>query len=266
MQVLRKGSRGDEVVRWQVFLCGLDFDPVFGTVEADGNFGDITDRATKAFQKHSGLKPDGVVGNRTYAKAMEQGLDLVTDPAEDEDGPNWPARPKNLQPLVSNDERMALFGRFQYESAPRADNPEAIKITDGWESTNIVRLQLPQLVGVENAPRDGSVRFHTKVADHVVALFKAWHEAGLMPRVLTWAGSYVPRYVRGSRTTLSNHAFGSAFDINVKWNRLGVQPALKGAEGCVRELVALANQHSFYWGGHYPHRVDGMHFEFAKKV
>jgi D-alanyl-D-alanine carboxypeptidase/Putative peptidoglycan binding domain len=264
MQVLRRGSRGEDVARWQHFLLGQDFDEVFHRVEADGIFGEITEKATKAFQQHYGMKPDGIVGNRTVGKAMEYGFQLLDDPADDEAGPNWPPRPKDLQPLVSNDERMQLFGRFQF--VPDPDNPAAIKITDNWESSNIVKVNLPQLVGISNAPQGGVARFHNKVADRVVALFNAWQEAGLMGRVLTWQGSYVPRYVRGSRTNLSNHSFGSAFDINFKWNRLGIQPALKGAEGSVRELVSLANQHSFYWGGHYASRLDGMHFEFAKKV
>jgi hypothetical protein len=41
-------------------------------------------------------------------------------------------------------------------------------------------------------------------------------------------------------------------------------PALKGKQGCVRELVPIANQHGIYWGGHFKRRPDGMHFELAK--
>ncbi len=266
MQILRRGSRGDDVTRWQQFLRGQDFDTVFLLVEADGNFGEITERATKKFQQHHGMTADGIVGNRTWGKAMEQGLDLIDDPDEGEEGPNWPPQPKNLQPLVTNDERMRLFGNFQFVSDPKPDNPEAIKITDGWEGDNIVKIAIPQLKGISDAPKSGQVRFHGKVADQAAALFKAWQEEGLLVRVLTWGGAYVSRYVRGSRQILSNHAFGSAFDINVSWNRLGTRPALKGEQGSVRELVSLANQHGFYWGGHYSQRLDGMHFEFAKKL
>ena len=73
----------------------------------------------------------------------------------------------------------------------------------------------------------------------------------------------MPRFVRGSRTILSNHSFGTAFDINVPWNLLGSVPALVGQKGSVRELVPIANQNGFYWGGHFP-RKDGMHFSIAK--
>ena len=72
------------------------------------------------------------------------------------------------------------------------------------------------------------------------------------------------RRVRGSATKLSNHAFGAALDINYAWNKLGHIPALIGSRGSLRELVPIANQLGFYWGGHYAGRKDGMHFEVAK--
>ena len=56
----------------------------------------------------------------------------------------------------------------------------------------------------------------------------------------------MPRFVRGSTTSLSNHAFGSAFDINVPFNRLGARPALVGQKGSVRRLVKTAHRHGFY--------------------
>ena len=62
---------------------------------------------------------------------------------------------------------------------------------------------------------------------------------------------------------LSNHAFGTAFDINVPFNPLGARPALIGKQGSVRELVPIANEHGFFWGGHFGKRPDGMHFEVA---
>jgi hypothetical protein len=32
----------------------------------------------------------------------------------------------------------------------------------------------------------------------------------------------------------------------------------------VRELVPIANELGWYWGGHYRKRLDGMHFELVK--
>ncbi len=167
-------------------------------------------------------------------------------------------------PLVSTADRQRVFGAFRFQPAPVPGNPEAIRILDGWAEANIVRVTIPQLVGVEGAPRDGAVWFHKAASAQLVNLFQAWDDAGLIHLVETWAGSFVPRFIRGSRTALSNHAFGTAFDINAAWNGLGAMPARAGSHGSVRELVPLANEFGFFWGGHYTRRRDGMHFEVAK--
>ena len=63
--------------------------------------------------------------------------------------------------------------------------------------------------------------------------------------------------------TLSNHAWGTAFDINAALNPRGTVPVFRGQPGSVRELVPRANDLGFYWGGHFSRR-DGMHFEVAR--
>ena len=52
-------------------------------------------------------------------------------------------------------------------------------------------------------------------------------------------------------------------DINADDNPFNNQPALCPMRGCVRELVASANEIGFFWGGHFSSPKDGMHFEFA---
>jgi hypothetical protein len=124
-------------------------------------------------------------------------------------------------------------------------------------------VQIPGLVGIKGAPSSGKVQLHRLVAPKVIELFAVWESAGLLGTVLTWGGSFVPRFIRGSKTVLSSHAHGSAFDINAAWNGLGVVPARLGAKGSVRQLVSAANALGFYWGGHFS-RPDGMHFELAE--
>lgn len=256
MNVLRVGATGAEVEQWQNFLLGQGFDVV-----ADGSFGPKTKTATAAFQAKYGLGADGVVGRGTLAKAIELGFGEVQDDDTGEDSPNWPPAP-DFGPLSAQG-RADLFGTFRYEPAPTAANPEGIVIRDNWAVTNIMKVEIPQLVGKVGAPGNGQVQFHAKGAAQLKALWAAWEAEGLLPLVLSWAGSYVPRFVRGSRTYLSNHAWGTAFDINAGWNGLGAEPALVGKMGSVRKLVPIANDHGFFWGGHYSGRRDGMHFEVA---
>jgi peptidoglycan hydrolase-like protein with peptidoglycan-binding domain len=265
MQTLREGSQGPEVEAWQNFLIGQGFD----VGVADGDFGPRTKRATIAFQEAHGLVGDGVAGNRSFGEAARLGFQVAeeveADPADpDPRGINWPPPPADLAPISGTAARQAAFGRFAFESDPSPDNPERIAITDGWDRDNIARIEIPQLAGISGAPASTGIWFFRAAHPQLQALWQAWENEGLLDRVVNWAGSYVPRFIRGSRTSLSNHAFGTAFDINTRQNGLGAIPAAVGKQGSVRELVPLANAHGFYWGGHFRNRPDGMHFEIAE--
>ncbi len=260
MATLRKGKKGVTVKRWQLFLIGQGFSPG----NADGVFGEETASATIEFQKKYKLDADGVVGNQSFGQAMLLGFEMVTDTDNvAESGPNWPPTPGFL-PLTSNSQRQNVFGKFNYVHAPTTDCPERIKVVDGWENENIVSVKIPQLSGKKVASKKGIVRFHRLGANQLISLYQHWEDAKLLDKILTYEGAYDPRFVRGSQTMLSNHAFGSAFDLNYAWNPLGAQPALVSMKGSVRDLVPIANEHGFYWGGHYKGRPDGMHFEIAK--
>jgi hypothetical protein len=258
LPALRSGSVGARVFMWQSFLRGRGYDPG----PADGQFGEKTKSATIEYQTERGLIPDGIVGQQTLLKAAAQGFELAEQPGATNRGSDFPPLP-DFAPLITNEERSQIFGRFEFEAAPTVSEREAVRILGGWESRNIVKVTIPQLRGIRGARGRDYMRFHRLGASQLQALWMAWEEANLLDRVLTFEGSFNARFVRGSTTNLSNHAFGSGFDINYAWNRLGHMPALVGQRGSVRELVPIANEHGFFWGGHYSGRKDGMHFEIA---
>jgi len=185
---------------------------------------------------------------------------------------NWPAAPTTLtQPTPEITKQ--LFGTFEYE-AIQGQQGCPIKIKGTWEQDNITTVDIPQLTGKINGTTNkaiakGAIKFNKKAQKQLQRLWNAWETAGLLDRVLTFDGGFVPRFIKrkdGScATSLSNHAWGSAFDINAAFNGLGEEPALVGQKGCTRELVEIANQHGFYWGGHFGTK-DGMHFEVAKII
>ncbi|HYH47527.1 MAG TPA: M15 family metallopeptidase [Thermoanaerobaculia bacterium] len=259
MRLLKLGVKGPDVKRWQHFLLGQGATDVV----ASGTFDEPTREATREFQRRHELDVDGKVGDQTLGQALLLGFSVVADPADEEEtGPNFPAKP-DFAPLVGTQERQKIFGRFRFRPAPVAGNRENIEILDNWEAQNIVAVEVPQLAGVHGAPASRRPRFHRRAAGQFQALWKDWEDEGLLDQVLTWHGTFTPRFVRGSTSTLSNHAFGSAFDINVAFNPLGARPALVGQHGSVRRLVRVAHRHGFYWGGHFT-RIDGMHFEVAQ--
>lgn len=253
MQVLEKGMTGPAVERWQIFLIGQGLGEVGAT---DGKFGEKTRKATIEFQKRFGLEPDGKVGNKTLGRAMLLGLEAFKDPADIPPPPPFKA-------LASTAARQKVFGAFAFKHKPLPNNKEHIVITDGWDTKNIVRVKIPQLIGVKGAQPDGSVFFHQLAASQLIAVWDAWEKAKLLDRVLSYAGAFNPRFIRGKIGQLSNHAFGTAFDINAEFNPLGTRPVSVGQKGSVRELVVIAREHGFFWGGNFQKRPDGMHFEVA---
>jgi D-alanyl-D-alanine carboxypeptidase/Predicted Peptidoglycan domain len=200
-----------------------------------------------------------VVARASAPSAVPRSDDRAADTIK---GSHFPPRP-DFAPLVTNRQRETLFGHYQYVSAPQPGNPEAIRIAGSWEHDNIVEVLIPQLRKALGDKAPNSIRFHRLAAGQLQSLWAEWERAGLLNRILSFGGGFVARFVRGSRSVLSNHAFGSAFDINEAYNPFGQRPVSNGRKGCVRDLVPIANRCGFYWGGHYQGRTDGMHFEIA---
>ena len=251
MLALRLGSTGPVVTSWQRFLRGQGI-PLL----ADGEFGPQTHAATVKWQRDtpaaSGqrLQPDGVVGAHTARVAVALGWALF-EFAPDE--------PRPLAPLTVA-EKDALFGRFEYKPEPTRRNPERVRILGEWRRENLLRITLPKAGGAQQ-----QVWIHRVVAEPLQGVFEELEQHGLVERVVSIDGGFASRFVRGSRTVLSNHAYGSAIDLNAKYNRRGTCPAEQGEEGSVRELVPVFARWGFFWGGHYRGRPDGMHFEYVKR-
>ncbi len=203
--------------------------------------------------------PPPVAADGSDPPALPRKIDRAADNIK---GSNFPPRP-DFRPLVTNRQREALFGRYEYLRVPQRGNPEAIRILGNWERDNIVDVAVPQLRKALGDKAPISIRFHRLAAAQLQSLWAEWESAGLLNRILSFGGGFAARFVRGSRSLLSNHAFGSAFDINEAYNPFGQRPVSNGRKGCVRDLVPIANRCGFYWGGHYQSRTDGMHFEIA---
>jgi hypothetical protein len=258
-QIIKKGDRNDLVGDWQSFLRGENI--YLGSIDDD--FGNATDIATKKFQKKYGLKDDGIVGDTTYKKAVSLGFHQNQVVTSITDNTNVPPKP-NFLPITGNATRDKLFGKIEYVPNPSKSNPEGIKITNNFETENIVKVNLPALSIATNGAFK-SMRFHKECEYQLVKMFERFEKENLHTKILSFAGAFYPRYIRGSRTQLSNHSWGTAFDINVPYNGLNKVPAMIGQKGCIRELVPIANECGFYWGGHFS-RKDGMHFEIAKII
>lgn len=86
--VLKRGSRGDGVRAWQQLLRNDGY----LQVAVDGEFGDVTDQATRDWQSKRGLEADGEVGPATRAK-----IGTPASAPKPATLPQTPARPQNAK-------------------------------------------------------------------------------------------------------------------------------------------------------------------------
>jgi hypothetical protein len=113
-----------------------------------------------------------------------------------------------------------------------------------------------------------AVRLRKGAPGNLLVLFAAWFDKSVEDieggELDDWG--YAERPIRGSTTTLSNHASGTAMDLNATRHPLGkrgtftpaqaakIRAELKRYGGCIR------------WGGDYSGRPDEMHFEIVRDV
>jgi D-alanyl-D-alanine carboxypeptidase/Putative peptidoglycan binding domain len=272
-----------EVQRWQYFLRKSGYAQA-GKIDAD--FGTNTETATKFFQVNCGITPTGKVDLRTIERAATFGYVVVDDDYYATRQGDYPKPPTALT-SPNSATRNRDFSCFKFLQRPLANRPDAEAMViqgscDGaipdWTEANIVRVEVPQLTFAIGYT--GSIRVHRNAAEAIQALFANWEREGLLHLILSYEGCFVPRYKRkhappglGGHTvkkssdvgSLSNHSFGSAFDINYTDNQLGTEPAACGMRGSVRELVDAATAAGIYWGGFFSNK-DGMHFEISELV
>lgn len=140
-----------------------------------------------------------------------------------------------------------------------------------WSLAHMREVMIPQLAeyGIRH-----SVTFHYKAAAKAVALWAEWDRRGLLNEIDSWDGSWVTRFKRQNGTiaerlakvpqlnefNLSNHAWGTAFDINAALYPLGTKHVTLG----YLELVPVAEALGWAWGGNFKVRPDPMHWELVK--
>ncbi|HCG55315.1 MULTISPECIES: peptidoglycan-binding protein [Brevibacterium] len=85
---------------------------------------------------------------------------------------------------------------------------------------------------------------------------------------LKWPGNwgYAERPIRGSSTTLSNHASGTAIDLNAPQHPLGTSPNANFSSSQITKIHRILNDCDgvLRWGGDYRGRKDPMHVEINK--
>jgi hypothetical protein len=140
------------------------------------------------------------------------------------------------------------LGSFRYTPGPNG----TISPDRSWVARNIATRKVPIL---------GTVTCHRLMLPQLEGALRELQRAGLAHLVNVrdyhyQGGCYVPRFKRGSSTSLSMHAWGLAVDINVATNPAGA------ASRQDPRLVAIFERWGFRWGGRWS-PPDAHHFELA---
>ncbi len=141
----------------------------------------------------------------------------------------------------------AAIGTFRYT----AIGGGRIQPEQSWVDSHISTEEVPIL---------GSVTCNRYIMPQLRAALTEVVTRGLADTIHPgeYAGCYYPRFIAGS-TSLSNHSFGTALDLNVPGNQRGTVGEMD------RDVVAIFKKWGFAWGGDWNY-TDPMHFEADRIV
>lgn len=132
---------------------------------------------------------------------------------------------------------------------------------NGWPASKD-----PKAIGIVSMPvtlKKGTknLQVAARAAGPLVAIVQ-WWDQNIEP--VTMMGGYNYREIRGYEGTgkLSNHASGTAVDVNWDKHALGARGTVSAAQAA--KITAKAASLGLIWGGNWVRRPDPMHFEVAK--
>lgn len=241
-----------------------------GRPNKDNIFGPLTSEALLKFQMEMvrlGLLNSDEATGRTCGPRC---FSLLFGGTPATETPDYPEKPEFSALTAAG--MNAVFGEFDYSPRRAASTKgETFKVLGRWAQENLTTVYVPQLDGVPfyypNNPEvcKGRVTLHRLAVPVILRFFEAAEAHGLLPLIKTYDGAYNPRFQRGTHDRLSNHAYGTAIDLNGYANGIGKKPAALGQDGCLLPLVDIASAAGLYWGGFFSgSRIDGMHFEVAR--
>jgi hypothetical protein len=146
-----------------------------------------------------------------------------------------------------------LFGLVKFKTeSPKWVYGDQITFTSGFDPSVITAVMIPELRDVPGG-NHGVLKFHEKGHKQLQAAFKQINQDGLMHHIRTCGGTVnmrLRRPISGKLSKLpSNHAFGTAIDLNEDDGSKG---------GSVAPVAPIFKAHGFNWGKSFN---DPMHFE-----
>lgn len=124
---------------------------------------------------------------------------------------------------------------------------------NGWP-VHVNQSKLVPLSYVTGRVASGDV--HT-----ILAHFCAWFDRNVEPITRGHSWGYAYRAIRGQSSGYSNHASGTAIDLNAPKHPLGSAGTFTAAQAAAIRAQLKKYDGALRWGGDYNGRKDEMHFE-----
>jgi len=154
----------------------------------------------------------------------------------------WSQRNRTVQEDMETASGAVALGTSQ-NGWPAHPDPEVVKL---------VRMTIPLRSG-----KSVALPLRAETAPALVEMVR-WWDANVEPVNPGDTGSYNYRKIQGY-SYLSNHASGTAIDINGSRHKLGARGTVSLAQAAA--ITAKAKSLGLKWGGTYKYRADEMHFE-----
>ena len=180
---MKLGDTGDQVMQWQSLLNKQGYKLI-----VDGHFGVGTDAATRKFQISNGLKPDGVVGPKTFKAANNKNTSIEK---------GWPKQ--------NYDSMLEFYGPVGENQIP-LQLPYQLKLA--WEpTTTLSRITCHEKVAASLY----------KIFDNTLSTYGPKDIEKL--KLNLFGGCLNVRKMRGG-SSWSIHSWGAAVDLDPDNNRL----------------------------------------------
>jgi len=250
-RTIRRGSKGDDVRRWQAFLL-MDG---YRIGLADGNFGRKTETATKQFQSKKGLKADGIVGSNTWKFVPNNFIPVL--PAIPVDRPST----NNNKPSIISKPTNLIWPKQDYKSMVEFYGPVG-------ENQTKLSLPYPMKLAWDTKITVTRITCHKKCTESFYNIFektlKHYGQKEITRLKLDMFGGCLNvRRIRGG-TNWSTHSWGCACDIDpdrnqLKWGKDKAEMAKSIYEPFWRFVeeegaISLGRARNY----------DFQHFQFAK--
>jgi hypothetical protein len=127
-----------------------------------------------------------------------------------------------------------------------------------FEPAYMVSWDVPDDINAIIRPLPNRIYCNKLIVEPLEKVFRELIRTGLYKEIKQWDGCYNPRFQRGSTTKISEHAWGTAVDLNAAQNPLG------GKVTWTPAFVKVWRDLGWNCGADWTSRKDGMHFSWNK--